>query len=65
LALVLTEKVYGGEPPLAAIVQPVYAAPCIPSGHEVVVIAKGPPEAVTVTCAVAMVEPEAFVAVSV
>ncbi len=35
----LAEKVYGGEPPLAAIVQPAYAEPCVPPGHEVVVIA--------------------------
>jgi len=62
---VLTEKVYGGEPPLAAMVQPAYAEPCVPSGHEAVVIAKAPPAAVTVTVAVDVAEPEALVAVSV
>jgi hypothetical protein len=46
-------------------VQPAYTVPCVPLGHEVVVIANGPPDAVTVTFAVAVVEPEAFVAVSV
>jgi len=65
LAFVLTEYAYGGEPPLATIVQPAYAAPCVPPGHEVVVIANGPPDAVTVTFAVDVVEPEAFVAASV
>jgi len=62
---VLSEYVYGGVPPLAAIVQPAYAAPCFPPGHDVVVIANGPPEAVTVTFAVALVEPAALVAVNV
>lgn len=52
-------------PPLAAIVQPAYAEPCVPPGHEVVVIDKGPPAAVTVTVAVDVAEPVAFVAVSV
>jgi hypothetical protein len=33
------EKAYGGEPPLAARAQPAYAKPCVPPGHEVVVIA--------------------------
>jgi len=47
------------------IVQPAYAEPCVPSGHEVVAIANGPPGAVTVTFAVDVVEPEALVAVSV
>ena len=56
---------YGGEPPLATIVQPAYAAPCVPPGHEVVVIANGPPDAVTVTFAVDVAEPAALVAVSV
>ena len=60
------EKVYGGTPPLAEIVQPAYEVPCVPSGHEVVVIASGPPPAVvTVTVAVEVLEPEALVAVSV
>jgi len=52
-------------PPLATMVQPVYAAPCVPPGHAVVVIAKGPPDAVTVTFAVALVEPAVLVAVNV
>jgi len=52
-------------PPLAAIAQPAYAVPCIPPGHEVVVIANVPPGAVTVTIAVDVVEPAALVAVSV
>ncbi|HUK54050.1 MAG TPA: hypothetical protein VL099_12240 [Candidatus Binatia bacterium] len=48
-------------------VQPAYAAPCVPPGHEEVVIVNGPPppDAVTVTCAVDVVEPAALVAVSV
>jgi hypothetical protein len=57
--------VYGGVPPLAAIVQPAYAACCVPPGHEVVVIFKVPPDAVTVTFAVEVAEPAALVAVSV
>ena len=52
-------------PPLAVMMQPAYAAPCVPPGHEVVVIASGPPGAVTVTIAVDVVEPVALVAVSV
>jgi len=52
-------------PPLAAIVQPAYAAPCVPPGHEVVVIISAPPDAMIVTIAVEVVEPEALVAVSV
>ena len=47
------------------MVQPEYAAPCDPLGHEVVMIANVPPDAATVTCAVAVVEPEVLVAVSV
>jgi hypothetical protein len=47
------------------MVQPGYAALCVPPGHEVVMIAKGPPEAATVTCAVDVVEPVLLVAVSV
>lgn len=35
-------------PPAAAIVQPEYAEPCVPPGHDVVVILKAPP-VVTVT----------------
>ena len=50
---------------MAVIVQPAYDAPCVPPGQEVVVIAKGPPEVVTVTFAVAVVEPAALVAVNV
>ena len=42
----LTEKVYGGEPPLAAMVQPAYAESCVPPGHELVVIANEPLEPV-------------------
>ena len=45
--------------------QPAYAEPCVPPGHEVVVIASGPPDAATVTFAVAVLEPDALVAVSV
>ena len=52
-------------PPLAAIVQPAYAAPCVPPGHEVVVIFNRPPDVVTVTFAVDVTEPAALVAVSV
>src|SRR5580704_1409988 len=47
------------------MVQPTYAAPCVPPGHAVVVIAKGPPDAVTVTFVVAIVEPAELAAVSV
>ena len=50
---------------MATIVQPAYASPCVPLGHEVVVIASAPPVAVTVTIAVAVVGPDALVAVSV
>jgi len=46
-------------------VHPAYAAPCVPLGHEVVVIASGPPDSVTVTFAVAVLGPTALVAVSV
>jgi hypothetical protein len=65
--LVLTLNVQGGVPPLAVIVHPAYAAYCVPPGHEVVVIVNGPPEvaAVTVTVAVAVLEPPALVAVRV
>jgi uncharacterized cupredoxin-like copper-binding protein len=52
-------------PPLALIVQPVYAAPCVPPGHDVVVIVNEPPLAVTATFAVAVVEPATLVAVNV
>jgi hypothetical protein len=67
LGLVLTENVYGKEPPLAEIVQPAYAAPCVPPGHEVVIIVNGPPvlTGLTLTLAVDVVEPEALIAVSV
>jgi len=67
LGFVLTEKVYGKEPPLAEIVQPAYAAPCVPPGHEVVVIVNGPPAAaaVTVTVTVDVIAPKALVAASV
>jgi hypothetical protein len=50
---------------LATIVHPAYAAPWVPPGHEVVMIANGPPDTVTVTFAVDMLEPAALVAVSV
>jgi hypothetical protein len=59
------EKVYGGVPPLAVIVQPVYAAPCVPPGHELVVIASEPPGAINATFAVDVADPDALVAVSV
>ena len=52
-------------PPVAAIVQPAYAAPCVPAGHEIVVIARGLAEEVTVTFAVDVAEPAALVAVNV
>lgn len=65
LALVLIEKVYGGEPPVADMVQPAYADPCVPPGHDVVVICNGPPAAAMLTVAVAVAEPEVLVAVSV
>jgi hypothetical protein len=47
------------------MVQPGYAALCVPLGHEVVMIANAPPDAATVTSAVDMAEPEVLVAVSV
>jgi hypothetical protein len=46
-------------------VQPAYAAPWVPLGHEVVVIVNGPPDAVTVTFAMDVVDPDALVALSV
>jgi hypothetical protein len=63
--LVLKEYVYGGDPPLATMVQPAYALPCVPPGHDVVSIVRVPPDAVTETFAVAVVDPEPFVAVRV
>ena len=63
--LVLTENVYGGEPPVAVIVHPAYAVPCVPPGHEPVVIISWPPGATMLTCAVAVVDPVELVAVSV
>lgn len=45
--------------------QPVYAAPCVPPGHALVVIANGPPGAMRVTIAVDVVDPLEFVAVNV
>jgi hypothetical protein len=60
--------VYGGEPPLAAMVQPAYPVPWVPPGQVVVTIARGPPEGiedVTVTLAVAVLEPAASVAFNV
>jgi len=47
------------------MVQPAYDAPWVPPGQDVVVISKVPPDAVTVTVAVAVTEPAALVAVSV
>ena len=47
------------------MVHPAYAEPCVPAGHVVVEMASAPPGAFTVTTAVAVVEPEAFVAVRV
>ena len=44
---------------------PAYAVPCVPPGHEAVVIVKAPPGAVRVTIAVDVVEPEALLAVRV
>jgi hypothetical protein len=48
---------------VAAIVQPVYEAFCVPPGQEVVVMDSGPLDEVTVTFAVAVAEPAALVAV--
>lgn len=45
--------------------QPVYALPWVPSGHNVVWIVSAPPDAVTVTLAVAVVDPALLVAVRV
>lgn len=47
------------------IVQPVYPLFCVPPGQIVVLILSAPPDAVTVTFAVAVFDPAAFVAVSV
>jgi len=47
------------------MVQPAYAAPWVPLGHDVVVIDSGPPDAPTVIFAVDMAEPDALVAVRV
>lgn len=52
-------------PPLATIVHPTYAVPCVPPGHDVVAIANEPPGARTVTLVAEVVEPEVLVAVSV
>lgn len=54
-------------PPVTEIVQPAYAEPCVPPGHEEVLIVSVPPEppVVTVTLAVEVLEPEELVAVSV
>lgn len=48
-------------------VQPAYADPCVPPGHELVLSAKAPPppDEVTVTTAVAVTLPAELVAVSV
>jgi len=63
----LNEKEYGGVPPVAEIVQPAYAAPCVPPGHEVVVTLSGPPAltVATETVVVEVIEPEELVADSV
>jgi hypothetical protein len=58
-----TEKLYGGVPPVAAIVQPPYAVFCVPPGQLVVVILNGPPDEVRVTFAEAVTDPAALVAV--
>ncbi len=58
-----TEKLYGGVPPVAAIVQPAYAVFCVPPGQLVVVIDSGPPVDVSVTVAEAVTDPAALVAV--
>lgn len=47
------------------MVQPAYALPCVPLGHEVVTICSVRPGGVTETFAVDAVEPLALVAVSV
>jgi hypothetical protein len=63
----MNEKAYGKVPPVAEIVQPAYADPWVPSGHEVVVMISGPPAltAATVTVALEVVEPEELAADSV
>jgi hypothetical protein len=52
-------------PPLAATVQPIYASPCVPPGHEVVVITNVPVCAVTVTLAVDVAKVEPLIAFNV
>lgn len=49
------------------MVQPVYAWPCVPPGHELVVSVNEPddPPEFTVTLSVAVADPAEFVAVSV
>jgi len=63
----LSEKVYGKVPPVAEMVQPAYAAPWVPPGHEVVVMMSVPPAltAATLTVALAAAEPAEFVTESV
>jgi hypothetical protein len=63
LPLSSTEKLYGGVPPVAAIVQPAYAVFCVPPGQLVVVMESGPPVEVRVTLAEAVTDPAALVAV--
>lgn len=65
LELVLMEYVYGGDPPLATMAQPVYALPCVPPGQDVVSMVSVPPEAVTEIFAVAVVDPSLLEAVKV
>jgi hypothetical protein len=47
------------------MVHPSYGVFWVPPGHEVVVMASAPPDAVTVTWAVAVLEPAALLAVRV
>jgi hypothetical protein len=47
------------------MVQPAYAEPWVPPGHEVVFITNAPPDVDTETFAVDVLEPAALVAVSV
>jgi hypothetical protein len=56
-ALALTEYAYGGNPPLAAMVHPAYACPCVPPGQELVVMVSASPGPSTVIFADAVVEP--------
>jgi hypothetical protein len=46
--------VYGNVPPVAETVQPAYALPCVPPGHEVVVMVSGPPALTAATVTVTL-----------